>query len=121
VAEFDIDIQHRPGRVNSNADALSRSPVEPGCNVFQVSSTVTEGQGEESSIAKAMFDEIVSFQLGASLLAAVVQYLTDGILPEEPKLARQFILERHHYTLIDNVLYFIDPDPPNKLRLAVPQ
>ena len=63
----------------------------------------------------------MSFQLGASLLAAVVQYLTDGILPEEPKLARQFILERHHYTLIDNVLYFIDPDPPNKLRLAVPQ
>ena len=72
MAEFDIDIQHRPGRVNSNADALSRSPVEPGCNVSQVSSTVTEGQGEESSIAKAMFIEIVSLQLEDSLLAAVV-------------------------------------------------
>ena len=54
MAEFDIDIQHRPGRVNSNADALSRSPVEPGCNVSQVSSTVTEGHGEERSIVKAM-------------------------------------------------------------------
>ena len=89
--------------------------------VSQVSSTVIEGQVEESSIAKAMLDEIVSLQLEDLLIAAIVQYLTDGILPEEPKLAKQFVLERHRYTLIDNGLYFIDPDPPNRLRLAVPQ
>ena len=65
-----------------------------------------------------MFDEIVSLQLGDSLLAAFVQYLTDGILSEEPKLAKRFALERHRYTLIDNVLYFIDPDPPNRLEVS---
>ena len=57
---------------------MPMSPLEPGCNASQVSSTVTEGQGKESSIAKAMFDEIVSFQLGDSLLAAIVQYLTNA-------------------------------------------
>jgi len=78
IAEFDIDIHYRPGRVNSNADALSRSPIETGCNVSQVSSTVIEGQVEESSIAKAMLDEIVSLQLEDLLLAAIVQYLTNA-------------------------------------------
>ena len=121
VAKFDIGIHYRTSRVYSNADALSRSPVEPGSNVSQVSSTVTKGQGEESSIAKAMFDEIVSLQLGDLLLVAFVQYLTYRILSEEPKLAKRFALERHRYTLINNVLYFIDPNLPNRLRLAVPQ
>jgi len=47
-----------------------------------------------------------------------VQYLTDGKLP---KLAKCLALERQRYTLIDDVLYFIDPDPPNRLRLAAPK
>ena len=46
--------------------------------VSQVSSTVIEGQVEESSIAKAMLDEIVSLQLEDLLLAAIVQYLTNA-------------------------------------------
>jgi len=29
--------------------------------------------------------------------------------------------QTQRYTLIDDVLYFIDPDPPNRLRLTVPQ
>ena len=50
-----------------------------------------------------------------------MQYLTGGKLPEETKLAKRLALERQRYTLIDDVLYFIDPNPPNRLRLAVPQ
>jgi len=30
LAEYDIDIQHRPGRVHGNSDALSRRPCERG-------------------------------------------------------------------------------------------
>ena len=28
ISELNLDIRYRPGRKNSNADALSRSPVE---------------------------------------------------------------------------------------------
>ena len=31
LQEYDLEIQHRPGRLHGNADALSRRPCEPSC------------------------------------------------------------------------------------------
>ena len=47
VAEFDVEIQYRPGHKNANADALSHSPIESSedddlLEVFQVTSAACE-------------------------------------------------------------------------------
>ena len=44
LSEFDLEVRFRPGRVNSNADALSRAPV---CD-----DDVTEDSAEETQVAQ---------------------------------------------------------------------
>ena len=48
LGEFDITIQHRPGRVHGNSDALSRRPCDrenqPPCKQCSKSAQVTNGQ-----------------------------------------------------------------------------
>ena len=43
-------------------------------------------------------------------LSPIFAYLEDAILPEDPKKARELVLDRNHYEVLDGVLYHLEPD-----------
>ena len=59
-------------------------------------------------------------QLRDSHLLPMLTNLRDGTLPTEEKLAKQFLLERSQFDLIDGVLHYEDPKSPGLWRLVVP-
>ena len=42
--------------------------------------------------------------------ALIFAYLEDAILPEDPKKARELVLDRNHYEMLDGVLHHLEPD-----------
>ena len=46
IEEFDVEMKYRPGRKNSNADALSRSPTQPTDLVGEVSQVSASTDGD---------------------------------------------------------------------------
>ena len=46
-------------------------------------------------------------------------YLLDEIHPSDKKQAKRLVLERERFTILDDVLYYVDPSPQHRLRVAV--
>ena len=111
IQELDIHIHHR----NSNADALSRHPLQeadPGvqCGVVAaVESTRPE-------------EELASWQRQDQPLNEIIVFLETGCLPQDEKRARVIALTQSQYTLKGRVLYHLESDgslrviPPEKSR-----
>ena len=67
LCEFDLELRYRPGRVNSNADALSRAPVDSSdhredddAEVQMAQVSVEEEQQPMSEVAKLQrADEVI--------------------------------------------------------------
>ena len=78
---LDVEIQYRPGRKHSNADALSRAPVNL----------------QEESVAAVQ----------ATSTANESHTVAADSLNSENK-ARKLVLESAQFSIIDGVLYFID-------------
>ena len=53
-------------------------------------------------------EELVKLQHQDKELRPVVSFLEQGLLPPEEKIARQLILEKCRYVVLDKVLYQID-------------
>ena len=51
-------------------------------------------------------------------LAPILRYLQSGELPEGEKAARELVLGQSHYTVLDRVLYHVEPD--KTLRIIPP-
>ena len=120
LQELDIEIFYRPGRRNSNADALSRSPLpEVGAEEmpFGIVSAVTIGETAGTST-----DNLAILQREDPQLRAITTYLETGVLPEEEKFARSLALSESQYLIEDGILYHVESDstlrviPPEKLR-----
>ena len=72
IQEFDLTIKHRSGRSNTNADALSRNPIPKDMS---------------SVLAIQAIDDTPKFQeeqTKDSELAALIQYVKEGVVPEDP-------------------------------------
>ena len=52
-------------------------------------------------------------------LSCIIRYLEDEVLPDDDKKARELILSRSQYALLDGVLYKLEKD--NSLRIFVPE
>ncbi len=97
-----------------NADALSKSPVLD-CSVATsqpevvVAVTVPFAEGESTLEGKQHVDPT---------LKNVMDYLTLGVLPQEYKHARELVLSKSQYHVIDGVLYRVQPD--KTLRIIPP-
>ena len=120
IQELDLNIHYRPGKKNSNADALSRYPLldtdpesldsQPLAVVAATSPSWVPANGEE--------DTLPTLQRKDAQLAAVVDYLEKGILPSDDKKARELVLSKSQYTIIEGVLYRIEGD--KTLRMIPP-
>ena len=55
-------------------------------------------------------------------LGPILEYVRDGIVPTDPKLARTLAAERTHYEIVDGVLHYMEKDgalkilPPIRMR-----
>ena len=113
LAEFDAEIRYRPGRTNSYADALSRAP--PGVNVV---TTMTPDQTDPPPDCSML--TITEHHRKDPDLAARIQCMESGTIPDETHCVRKIALDIPNLTLLEGVLYFIEPSSKT-LRLAIPR
>ena len=66
-------------------------------------------------------NEFVRLQTNDGHLQQIRKYVLEGVLPAEEKLAKHLVLEREHFVVLDNVLYYVDQKPRHQLRVAVPK
>jgi hypothetical protein len=117
IQELDLKITHRSGRSNSNADALSRSPLPPEGNspvgeTDKVIATLgTEGETDPGDLPTGQRED--------KDLAVTIEYLETGILPQDEGQARTLVLSSSQYALEDDVLYKVEPD--STLRVIPPK
>ena len=97
LQELDLHIHYRPGPKNNNADALSRYPTgSPGddCpDVGQVSALepdMAPAKGGDPSVAVKQEADVT--------LAVIRNFLRDGTLPADEKVARKLLLDHTHTT-----------------------
>ena len=81
--------------IHTNADALSRCPVDENLN-----STVAETTAVLSDLEEVQRDQLEDLDL-----ATMMMYLQDGTLPEEEKQARKIVIESKQFELVEGVLY----------------
>ena len=119
LQELNLTILHRSGKHNTNADALSRSPL-PSSGADESTGGVVAalaGGGKEGA-PPADDRDLSLLQRADPELAPVITYLETGRLPEEEKPARQIALTSMQYTLEDDVLYRVEDD--GTLRIIPP-
>ena len=134
----EVDIVYRPGKRSANADALSRSPLpdsvtrvakeidpEPlvGAVRSETSSTpetiseLLSTVSENREVSQSFADE----QQKDPYLCTMYKFLREQRLPEDSTTAKRVALQAPMFTLFDDVLYFIDPKPTHRRRIAVPK
>ena len=90
LPELDIEIFYRPGKVNSNADALSRSPL-PEVGAEEMPYGIVSAVAIEEN-AGVSTDDLAALQREDPQLGAVITYLETGVLPEEENFAKRIAL-----------------------------
>ena len=106
LQELDSKIRYCPGKRNSNADALSRSPlstspISDGVVVAVTGSVIPAKDGELSLAIQQKKDP----ELGP-----IVEYFKQEVLPSDEVEARKITLNRSNYDLVDDVLYHVEQD-----------
>ncbi len=112
LSDYHFDVVARPGRLNANADALSRLPVN----------TISF----EETFANTTNPKVLrKLQLKDRLLRYFIRYLENDILPSDNSLSRKIVRESELFCMQDGVLYHaLWPDRRRRftarLRLVVP-
>ena len=122
LQDMDLEIKYRPGKKNSNADALFRYPIDvPAAHDAntELSGVVATLDSSEEIGSKDWENRLHDRQISDSLLKTIVDYISDGKLPEDEKEPRHLILRSQKFIVLDRILYYIESD--KTLRLVVPQ
>ena len=98
ISELDTEIQYRPGKKHSNANALSRSQVEHGVAEGEV-----EAEGVVAQVAtvegvtsvRMETEELVKLQKEDEDLMEIRRFLVDGSLPEDTERTKHLVLRRN--------------------------
>ena len=127
-----IGIVHRSGKTNTNADALSRNPRFPapnegiGENELQVAVINSEPITSTDILLQAepLVGTPTSFgeeQRKDPQLKDIIHFLTTNELPTDNKRARKIAMQQSIFTVVNDVLYYIDPKRDHQKRIAVPK
>ena len=135
VQEISLEIRYWPGRVNENADALSRAPVPSNeenlagdevealmaTPVLSVCKVPATGSGEKENVDEIceMHPDLGSEQNDDPVLREIIEFESSGKLPENESRARYLALSKGRFTLIDGMCH-VDPRAPRRLQVVVP-
>ncbi len=117
VQEFDLTLKHKPGKSNTDADALSRNPVPD----VEIAAVCADAEYGWSSVLSARTLEMRDKQQEDEELALMIDYLCDGKIPEDEVVARKVVLQSSRYEVLDGILQFENPTNPGQLCVVVPK
>ena len=133
----DVKIQYRPGKMNANADALSRCPQAPapetGMAEDEVQIAAVGSEDDSSGSGESITDllqsdpaalEPTSFaeeQCKDARVQEVTKFLEDGVLPVDEHHAHKLALQEHLFVMIDHVLYHLDSKQNSRKQVVVPK
>ena len=135
-----LQITYRAGRENANADALSRCPPEdvtnstptvlsPMSNTASSDVQVAQVQSTDRDIVELLQSPPPGSDLSGHYsqeqekdleILQLRQFLSEGQLPSNPQQARRIAAQAPSFTLLDNIVYFIDSKRNNQRRCVVP-
>ena len=128
----DIRIIYRAGRLNSSADALSRSPLRESPTAEdsgQISSVQSVAAREDSATIPTMLtqppvasreDDFGTEQQKDPELMELITYFEEGKLPSDDQRARHITLQKSLFTIENGMLFYLDPKQSHHRRVAVP-
>ena len=117
IQEMNLVIKHKSGKSNTNADALSRSPIATVC---AVGASTTLPEDDENDMLTPKLGQIQTAQREDTSLCLICEYLEHNALPIDEKDAKRLVLESRYYELIQGVLYYEPPTSPGNLCVVVP-
>ena len=106
IQELDVNILHRSGKHNANADALSRSPLPNTGSLEGISFGIVAA----TQVAQVPQQNLKECQRDDPELLEIIVMLEAGTLPADDKRARQLALTKNQFTLQDDILYHIESD-----------
>ena len=130
-----VDIVYRAGKDNLHADALSHQPylsppddiVASGdLQVCAINSMQTKGSNTIDALLEVEPEEPINVDSFAeeqkqdSNIRKLVNYLEEGTLPEDTRSASKVVSLAPLFTLVNNILYFIDAKQSNLRWVVVP-
>ena len=128
-----VEIRHRPGHENTNADALSCNPLQSSAaktDHLAVVSQIQDGNNDgtvtellERAVSTMSLGEISSLGLEQRKdqgLNDLIKYLESETLPPSDKQCHKVIAQASSFTLIKDVLYYLDPKQNYQPKAAVP-
>ena len=129
----DLNVIYRPGKENTKADDLSRSPQRPA-PVFgeaeteiQVSTitgdighTIDEMLRMEPDSSPSDLHSFAREQRKDEKINQVILFLETEKLSSDDKKARKVALQSSNFTIEDEVLYFLDSKHNHRKRAVVP-
>ena len=142
-----VTITHCAGKENVNADALSRNPCSSsdangiGEGEVQVAAVTnnqtTPAPAPDSDNVMNITDmlnldpsdsdevhhdsDFAEEQQKDQGVLEIANFLTDGKLPSDQQRAKKVALQGNSFTIIDNILYYVDSKNGNRKRAVVPK
>ncbi len=106
LSEYDFDIEYIPGKSNAVADALSRVVIN---NVDILTNNDKDNDVIISDIdnINSKLDQVKLMQYDDAELKPMIDYLLNGIEPDNDRQLQKLLIESNLYCLIDGVLYHL--------------
>ena len=117
IQELDLEIVHRSGKANTNADALSRNllPLKDNSATAEVPFGIIAAIQPSCELDHLCLPEL---QREDSELSEIITYLETDVLPTDDKKAKELALTKQQYVLKNDVLYHVESD--KTLRVIPP-